>query len=74
MHCVTEFSLSANRLRPQTNGSAHAFERERGDERRILASIARNAACGTLSFWRSRIDGRECNIRPAFIHKDQLLC
>jgi hypothetical protein len=58
----------------QDHGSSHALKRERGDQRCILAAIARHPACGALSFGGSRIKGRECDIRAALIHKDQLLC
>ncbi len=57
----------------QDHGRSHARQRERGDQRRILAAIARNAPFGALSFGRSRIDGRERDIGATFIHKDQLL-
>src|SRR5260370_19653209 len=57
----------------QDHGGSHALQRERGDQRRILAAIARNTAFGALSFWRSRIEGRECDIRTALIHKDQVI-
>ena len=46
----------------QDHGSSHALERERGDQRRILAAIARNTAFGALSFRGSCIEGRERDI------------
>ncbi len=58
----------------QDHGRSHALKRERCDECRILATIARHPACGALAFRGSRIDGRERDIRAALIHKDQLLC
>src|SRR5258708_14239167 len=56
----------------QDHGSSHALERERGDQCRILAAIARHTAFSALSFRGSCIEGREPGIRTALIHKDEL--
>src|SRR5512135_931209 len=39
----------------------------------ILAAIARHTVSGALPFWRAGIQGRQCHVRAAFIHHDQLL-
>jgi hypothetical protein len=51
----------------QDHSCSHALQRERGDQRRILAAIARGAPFGALSFWRSCVDGRERDIGATFI-------
>src|SRR5260370_19668116 len=58
----------------QDHGSSHALERERGDQCRILAAIARPTAFSALSFRGSCIEGRERDIRTALIHKNELGC
>ncbi len=58
----------------QDHGGSHALQRERGDQRRILAAIARHTAFSALSFRGSCIDGCERDIRTALIHKDELGC
>src|SRR5258708_22339807 len=58
----------------QDHGGSCALERERGDQRRILAAIARHTALSALSFRGSCLEGGERDISTALIPKDQFGC